>query len=44
MTSTIKCVYLAVMAPDPTGKGGARWTQRWKAAANAFENTFDGRR
>lgn len=38
-----KCVYLAVMALDPTGKGRARWTQRWKGALNAFEITFDGR-
>jgi len=31
------------MALDPTGKGRARWTQRWKGALNAFEITFDGR-
>ncbi len=37
------CVYLAVMALDPTGKRRARWTQRWKGALNAFEITFDGR-
>ena len=41
--SALKCVYLAVMALDPTGKGRARWTQRWKQALNAFEITFDGR-
>ncbi len=41
--AALKCVYLAVMALDPTGKGRARWTQRWKAALNAFEITFDGR-
>ena len=41
--AALKCVYLAVMALDPTGKGRARWTQRWKGALNAFEITFDGR-
>lgn len=41
--SALKCVYLAVMALDPTGKGRARWTQRWKQALNAFDVTFDGR-
>ena len=42
--AALKCVYLAIMALDPTGKGRARWTQRWKGALNAFEITFDGRR
>lgn len=28
---------------DPTGKGQARWTMRWKTALNAFDITFDGR-
>jgi hypothetical protein len=37
------CVYLAIMSLDPTGKGRTRWTNRWKAALNAFEITFDGR-
>ena len=41
--AALKCVYLAVMALDPTGKGRARWTQRWKGALNAFEIAFDGR-
>ena len=41
--SALKCVYLAVMALDPTGRGRARWTQRWKQALNAFDITFDGR-
>lgn len=31
------------MALDPTGKGRARWTQRWKQALNAFDIRFDGR-
>ena len=39
--AALKCVYLAVMALDPTGKGRARWTQRWKPALNAFDNAFD---
>jgi putative transposase len=29
--------------PRPTGKGRKRWTNRWKAALNAFDITFDGR-
>lgn len=41
--AALKCVYLAIMALDPTGKGRARWTQRWKQALNAFDITFDGR-
>jgi putative transposase len=41
--AALKCVYLAVMSLDPTGKGRKRWVTRWKAALNAFEITFDGR-
>ncbi|MGB4777534.1 MAG: IS256 family transposase [Microbacterium sp.] len=41
--AALKCVYLAVMALDPTGRGRSRWTQRWKQALNAFDITFDGR-
>lgn len=41
--AALKCVYLAIMALDPTGRGRARWTQRWKQALNAFDITFDGR-
>lgn len=41
--AALKCVYMAVMALDPTGKGRARWTQRWKSALNAFDITFNGR-
>ncbi|WP_396136752.1 IS256 family transposase [Arthrobacter sp. AB6] len=41
--SALKCVYLAIMSLDPTGKGRKRWSNRWKAALNAFEITFDGR-
>jgi transposase-like protein len=39
----LKCVYLAIMSLDPTGRGQRRWSNRWKAALNAFEITFDGR-
>jgi putative transposase len=41
--AALKCIYLAVMSLDPTGKGRKRWSNRWKAALNAFEITFDGR-
>jgi hypothetical protein len=34
---------MAIMSLDPTGKGQARWTRRWKTASNAFDITFDGR-
>ena len=41
--AALKCLYLAIMSLDPTGKGRKRWTNRWKAALNAFDITFDGR-
>jgi transposase-like protein len=41
--AALKCVYLAVMALDPTGTGRRRWTMRWKPALNAFDIAFDGR-
>lgn len=41
--AALKCVYLAVMALDPTGTGRKRWATRWKAALNALEITFEGR-
>lgn len=41
--AALKCVYMAVMALDPTGQGRARWTARWKPALNAFDIAFDGR-
>jgi putative transposase len=41
--AALKCVYMAIMSLDPTGKGRKRWSLRWKAALNAFEITFDGR-
>ena len=41
--AAIKCLYLAIMSLDPTGRGRKRWTNRWKAALNALDSTFDGR-
>ena len=41
--AALTCVYLALMSLDPTGTGQRRWSNRWKAALNAFEITFDGR-
>jgi putative transposase len=41
--AALKCLYLAVMSLDPTGKGRKRWSNRWKGALNAFDITFDGR-
>ena len=40
----LKCLYLAIRSLDPTGRGRKRWTNRWKAALNVFDVTFDGRR
>lgn len=31
------------MSLAPTGKGHKHWSQRWKAALNALEITFEGR-
>jgi putative transposase len=41
--AALKCLYLAITSLDPTGRGRRRWTNRWKAALNAFDITFDGR-
>lgn len=41
--AALKCVYLAVMSLDPTGKGRQRWSNRWKGALNAFIVAFPGR-
>ena len=41
--AALKCLYLALLSLDPTGRGRKRWTNRWKAALNAFDITFDGR-
>ncbi|MGR6999419.1 IS256 family transposase [Yinghuangia aomiensis] len=42
-TAALKCLYLALIALDPTGTAKARWAKRWKPALNAFEITFEGR-
>jgi transposase-like protein len=41
--AALKCVYLAIMSIDPTGRGGQRWLNRWKAPLNAFTIAFPGR-
>lgn len=41
--AALKCVSMALMSLDPTGKGGRRWTMRWKVSLNAFEIAFEGR-
>jgi putative transposase len=41
--AALKCVYLAIMSLDPTGKGRQRWMNRWKARLNAFEIAFPQR-
>ena len=41
--SALKVLYLTICSLDPTGKGRTRWSNRWKAALNAFDITFDGR-
>jgi len=41
--AALKCLYMALMSLDPTGRGRQRWSNRWKAALNAFEITFEGR-
>jgi transposase-like protein len=43
--AALKCVYLAVMSIDPTGKGRKRWVNGWKALLNAFpERLTQGRK
>ena len=41
--AALKHLYLTVVSLDPTGRGRQRWTNRWKAALNAFAITFEGR-
>jgi transposase-like protein len=42
-SAALKCVFMALMSLDPTGKGRKRWTMRWKAPLNAFQIAFEGR-
>ena len=41
--SALKHLYLVIISLDPTGRGRQRWSNRWKAALNAFDIAFDGR-
>jgi len=41
--AAMKCLYLVTRSLDPTGKGGVRWTMRWKPVINAFAITFGDR-
>ncbi len=41
--AALKHLYLTIVSLDPTGTGRRRWTNRWKAALNAFDIAFDGR-
>jgi len=41
--AALKCLYLTIRSLDPTGKGAARWMNRWKPALNAFAITFEDR-
>jgi putative transposase len=41
--AALKCLYMALMGLDPTGRGRGRWTMRWKSALNAFDVAFEGR-
>ena len=41
--AALKCLYLVTRSLDPTGRGRARWTMRWKPALNAFAIAFAGR-
>jgi transposase-like protein len=40
--AALKRLYLAILSLDPTGTARQRWSNKWKAALNAFEITFDG--
>jgi putative transposase len=42
-TAALKRLYPATLALDPTGQGRQRWSNKWKAALNAFDTAFDGR-
>ena len=40
--AALKCLYLVTRSLDPTGRGQARWTMRWKPALNVFATVFEG--
>jgi putative transposase len=37
--AALKHLYLVSISLDPTGKGRQRWSNRWRAALNAFDIT-----
>jgi transposase-like protein len=37
--AALTCLYLAITSLDPAGRGRQRWSNRWKAALNAFDIT-----
>ena len=41
--AALKHLYLVTISLDPTGCGRQRWSNRRKAALNAFDITFDDR-
>ncbi|HZD02847.1 MAG TPA: transposase, partial [Actinomycetes bacterium] len=41
--AALKHLDLAIVSLDPTGRGRRRWSNRWQAALNAFDITFDRR-
>jgi putative transposase len=41
--AAMKCLYVALMGLDPTGRGRGRWVIRWKPALNAFNVACEGR-
>ena len=41
--AALKHLYLVIISLDPTGRGRQRWSNRWKAALNAFAITFGDR-
>jgi putative transposase len=41
--AALKHLYLVIISLDLTGRGRQRWSNRWKAALNAFGITYTGR-
>jgi putative transposase len=41
--AAMKCLYVVTRSLDPTGRGRARWTMRWRPALSAFAVTFADR-
>jgi putative transposase len=36
--AALKCVYMAIMSLDPTGRGRKRWSNRWKGGLKRFRH------